>query len=370
MDQGDVIVRPSSKGNDHLTVTWKVADDVYQHVDIREEGKENAFSLGQSLLIGDEEFEDLDEIVARYINPMAAHARDVLSFRYFRDLGLTEQTYAPGKERERADEMIKDDKKKNPSKIHYFVSCSREFPGKFMLSYLPRTTTKHEYLTVTPDGYRFRGQVFDGLTSLFRWFKEHFRDPIPGTPVSNRGGTHNSGSISSRTPGYVGATTPNVNLAAVNPETLHRVAQSMPSHMLQNLSKAAHFQGTPGPFGYPANTPYTPSGQTPFMTPYATTPHQPQTPRYSGTPAPSGSSGTHGPPPGVGFAGPSAPAGGSGTPQGMFRTPATPSMSRGPSSSIAPQSSPYSRHPPIVGAGSGPPAPSSSYGSSRPHSQG
>ena len=24
MDQGDAIIRPSSKGNDHLTVTWKV----------------------------------------------------------------------------------------------------------------------------------------------------------------------------------------------------------------------------------------------------------------------------------------------------------------------------------------------------------
>ena len=239
MDQGEVIVRPSSKGTDHLTVTWKVADDIYQHVDVREEGKENAFSLGQSLWIGDEEFEDLDEIVARYINPMAAHARDLLSFRYIRDLGLTEQTYAPGKEREKADEVIKEDKKKNPSKIHYFVSASREFPGKFMLTYLPRSQSKHEFITVTHEGYRFRGQVFDNLNTLFRWFKEHFRDPIPGTPAS-RGAAAGS----SRTPGaYPGGTTPNVNLSGVNPETLQRVAQSIPSHMLHSLSQAAHFQG-------------------------------------------------------------------------------------------------------------------------------
>lgn len=46
MAQGEVIVRPSSKGSDHLTVTWKVADAIYQHIDVREEGKENAFSLG------------------------------------------------------------------------------------------------------------------------------------------------------------------------------------------------------------------------------------------------------------------------------------------------------------------------------------
>lgn len=50
MDQGEVIVRPSSKGADHLTITWKVADGIYQHIDIREEGKVNAFSLGTYLI--------------------------------------------------------------------------------------------------------------------------------------------------------------------------------------------------------------------------------------------------------------------------------------------------------------------------------
>lgn len=54
MDQGDVIIRPSSKGENHLTVTWKVNDGIYQHVDVREEGKENAFSLGSTLWINTE----------------------------------------------------------------------------------------------------------------------------------------------------------------------------------------------------------------------------------------------------------------------------------------------------------------------------
>jgi len=239
MDQGEVIVRPSSKGTNHLTVTWKVGDGVCQHVDVREEGKENAFSLGQSLWIGDEEFEDLDEIVARYINPMAGHARDVYAFRYFRDLGIDMSSpVEPGKERERADKIIKDDKAKNPAKIHYFLSASREFPGKFMLSYLPRGHTKHEFVTVTPEGFRFRGQVHDSLPTLFRWFKEHFRDPIPGsTPRSSSAVGHHGSS--SRTPsGFQTGTTPNVN-----PETLHRVAQSIPAHMLASLSHAAQLQG-------------------------------------------------------------------------------------------------------------------------------
>merc|ERR1719384_1627571 len=84
MDVGDCIIRPSSKGDDHLTVTWKVYDNIYQHIDIQEKNKSNAFSLGQTLLIGAEEFEDLDEIIARHINPMSSNGRDILSFKYFR----------------------------------------------------------------------------------------------------------------------------------------------------------------------------------------------------------------------------------------------------------------------------------------------
>ena len=51
-----------------------------------------------------------------------------------------------------------------------------------MLSYLPRTRTRHEYITLTPEGFRFRQQVFETVPSLFRWFKDHFRDPVPQTP--------------------------------------------------------------------------------------------------------------------------------------------------------------------------------------------
>jgi len=82
MEQGDVIFRPSSKGEDHLTVTWKVTDGIYQHIDVKEKGKINAFSLGSSLWIGGEEYEDLDEIMARFINPVS-RASNIFSFLLF-----------------------------------------------------------------------------------------------------------------------------------------------------------------------------------------------------------------------------------------------------------------------------------------------
>ena len=40
------------QGTDHLTVTWKVEENILHHIDIREQGKPNQFSLGKSLWIG------------------------------------------------------------------------------------------------------------------------------------------------------------------------------------------------------------------------------------------------------------------------------------------------------------------------------
>ncbi|KAI4456284.1 transcription elongation factor spt6 [Holotrichia oblita] len=274
MDQGEVIIRPSSKGANHLTITWKVADSIYQHIDVREEGKENVFSLGKSLWINGEEFEDLDEIIARHVNPMAAHARDLLYFKYYKD--------TEGGLKDKASDYLMDEKKKQPNKIHYVISASKNYPGKFLLSYLPRNKVRHEFVTVTPDGFRFRQQMFDTVGSLFKWFKEHFRDPIPGTPGTPR---MQSGKV-----GYQGATTPSFN--AMNSETLQRVVQNLPNHMMQTLSAVAnqtpHYPHTPGAYAANTyiNTPYTPSGQTPFLTPYQT-PHSQQTPRYGQqTPSP------------------------------------------------------------------------------------
>lgn len=81
---GEAIIRPSSHGNDHLTITWKVFEDALQHIDVLEEKKPNAFSVGKRLIIQGEEFEDLDEILARYVAPMAAYVKEMVAHKNFR----------------------------------------------------------------------------------------------------------------------------------------------------------------------------------------------------------------------------------------------------------------------------------------------
>jgi transcription elongation factor SPT6 len=171
MSQGDCIVRPSSKGSDHLTLTWKVNPAILAHVDIIEKNKDNPFGLGKQLIIDKETYEDLDEIIARYVTPMAQFARELINFRYFRN--------AEGGKKELMEGYLNAARQEQPNKIHYFVAASRERPGKFILSYLPRTKCIHEYITVTPEGYRYRQRIFSSVNQLFKWFKEHFRDPPP-----------------------------------------------------------------------------------------------------------------------------------------------------------------------------------------------
>ncbi|XP_071546473.1 transcription elongation factor SPT6 [Panulirus ornatus] len=274
LEQGDVIIRPSSKGIDHLTATWKVTEGICQHIDILEQDKQNDFSLGQKLWIGNEEFEDLDEIIARYITPMAINVRQILEYKYYKE------SFQGNKEK--AAEFLKEEKKKNPKTIPYIFSPRKDLPGKFLLSYLPRVKVIHEFVTVNPEGFKFRQRLqYPSLAGLLKWFKQNFRRAVPGaTP----------GMMSTRTP-YMGGTTP--NLMGVDASTIQKVAQNLNPHMLHNLSQAAsntpYGAHTPGAFsqGYSnyANTPYTPSGQTPFMTPYAT-PGPSTTPRYGGSQTP------------------------------------------------------------------------------------
>ncbi|KRX88353.1 Transcription elongation factor SPT6 [Trichinella pseudospiralis] len=177
MDEGDAIIRPSSKGADFLTLTWKVCDGIYQHVSIREENKENSFSLGRSLIIGSEVYEDLDEILARFVHPVAMSVREVLTYKYYRD--------SNGGDTQILDNFLIEEKQRNGgNKIPYSLSACKDYPGKFLLSYLPNARVRHEYFTALPDGFRFRGRIFNSLNSLLAWFKQHFNEPPPGTPLA------------------------------------------------------------------------------------------------------------------------------------------------------------------------------------------
>lgn len=52
-----------------------------------------------------QEFEDLDEIIARHIQPMAANVREIMSFKYYRD--------SEGGKRDIMDKILSEEKKRS-----------------------------------------------------------------------------------------------------------------------------------------------------------------------------------------------------------------------------------------------------------------
>ena len=77
--RGDVVIRPSSKGPDHLAVTWKVSDNVYQHIDVLELDKSNQFSSGMTLKVaGKHNYSDLDELIVNHVKAMARKVDEIM----------------------------------------------------------------------------------------------------------------------------------------------------------------------------------------------------------------------------------------------------------------------------------------------------
>ena len=255
-DLGDAIIRPSSKASDHLTITWKLLDGVLHNIDVIEKSKSNQFSLGKRLLIVDprtqetEEFEDLDEILARYVKPMANTVSEITAHKYYRDLSkplpsatpsgsatpaqttnATSTTTPPmtsAEAQKMLDNLLIDDKRRNPARIRYYITISREFPTKFLLSYMPTRKPIHEYFTVTYDGVRFRAKMFPSLTDMLNWFKINYNDntvaPSPMRPPQ----TSSRASAASVPPASLSSST------ATNPMSLSSTPMTMATPMVSS----------------------------------------------------------------------------------------------------------------------------------------
>lgn len=88
---GDVVIRPSSKGLDHLAVTWKVSDNIYQHIDVLELDKSSQFSSGTTFKIGGRySYSDLDELLVNHVKAMARKVDEMMQHDKYQNMSKTE----------------------------------------------------------------------------------------------------------------------------------------------------------------------------------------------------------------------------------------------------------------------------------------
>ncbi|KAG2618420.1 transcription elongation factor SPT6 homolog isoform X3 [Panicum virgatum] len=179
-EPGEKVIRPSSRGPSFLTLTLKISDGVFAHKEITEGGKDHKditslLRLGKTLTIDNETFEDLDEVIDRYVDPLVGHLKSMLSYRKFRK-GLKNDV----------DELLRAEKAENPMRIVYSFGISHEHPGTFILSYIRSTNPHHEYVGLYPKGFRFRKRDFDNIDRLVSYFQKNIDKPPPDAGPSMR----------------------------------------------------------------------------------------------------------------------------------------------------------------------------------------
>ncbi|KAJ2802463.1 Transcription elongation factor spt6, partial [Coemansia guatemalensis] len=75
--RGDCVIRPSSRGVDHIAITWKVSDELFQHIDVLEQGKTHDGALGTTFVVGEMAYTDLDELLALHVDPIMRKLEEV-----------------------------------------------------------------------------------------------------------------------------------------------------------------------------------------------------------------------------------------------------------------------------------------------------
>lgn len=177
---GQCIMRPSTKGLDRIALTLKMTDDLYTHLEIREGGKRGGaaanLQLGSPLFVataGEEQplaYEDLDEVIARHVEPLADRIRALLDHRKFRSGSQLD-----------VDSWLQDEKRKHPQLLPWAFNVSQIQVGYFVLSYSPTVSgrPRHDAIALSPKGFFLNHTLFVSVESLIKYFKTFYLD-LPG----------------------------------------------------------------------------------------------------------------------------------------------------------------------------------------------
>ncbi|KAK2757902.1 Transcription elongation factor spt6 [Arachnomyces sp. PD_36] len=170
--RGDVIIRPSSKGIDHLAVTWKVSDGIYQHIDVLELDKENEFSVGRTLKIGGKyTYSDLDELIVNHVKAMARKVDEMTS----------NEKYQSGTKAE-TDNWLQTYTKANPKRSAYAFCINPKYPGYFYLCFKAghKAALQSWPVKVIPQGYELQRNPYPDMRALCNGFKLLFTNMQAG----------------------------------------------------------------------------------------------------------------------------------------------------------------------------------------------
>ncbi|KAG9012475.1 Transcription elongation factor spt6 [Tulasnella sp. 427] len=302
--RGDVVIRPSTKGPDHLAVTWKVDNGLYQHIDVVEPNADiTSQNVGTHLVVeGKYQFSDLDELIVNHVKAMARRVEEL----------MVHEKFMKGTDSEIHVELDQKIRGMRNQRSVYAFGLNRDRPGWFKLHFKANTMSPIQMMLVkvTPNGYQLDGQEFGSVSDLCDGFK---------TKVGRMGGVAGAQTPygSARTP----AMTPGRGAGGTTPG--HMSSRQTPGHASSRLNP--NMGKTPNPYAASAAktpNPYAPPGPgggggrppVPTSAPGA---GWGAPPGGSSWGAPSSNAGGWGQSPAPQRGGPQPPPSGGGTPAGM-----------------------------------------------------
>ncbi|CAK5277668.1 unnamed protein product [Mycena citricolor] len=195
--RGDLVIRPSSKGFNHLAVTWKVDDGLYQHIDVVEPNADpTGQTVSQLLVDGHRNYADLDELIVNHVQAMARRVEELMAHDRYKQ-GTEDDLHL----------YLKNALAANPGKSMYGFTLNRKRPGHFSLCFLANKNSVVQTwpVRVTPEAYMLFDAPAVGVPELCDAFKvRHLHES-----QSQAAGGKTPYGAGSRTPGRaIGGATP------------------------------------------------------------------------------------------------------------------------------------------------------------------
>ncbi|PSR77343.1 hypothetical protein PHLCEN_2v7944 [Hermanssonia centrifuga] len=162
--RGDVVIRPSSKGVNHLAVTWKVEDKLFQHIDVHEPNADpTGQTVGNKLIVDStHHYSDLDELIVNHVQAMARKVEELMAHDKFKQ-GPEEELHL----------FLKNFVAANPARSAYGFTLNRKRPGHFNLCFLANknSTVQTWPVRVSPEAYYLFETPAAGVPELCDAFK-------------------------------------------------------------------------------------------------------------------------------------------------------------------------------------------------------
>lgn len=113
-------------------------------------------------MLSNESYDNLREIVERYIIPCNRLVREVTASPKWCD----DDTW------EKLEETLKEEKNSDRGRIPYKFAVLSQYQQHIVLAYVPREKVIKEFIKIRPKGFYFHDQNFTPFMALVNWFKD------------------------------------------------------------------------------------------------------------------------------------------------------------------------------------------------------